>query len=40
LGLAICKEIITAHNGKIWAENNSEGGSTFSFLLPYGQEVN
>jgi PAS domain S-box-containing protein len=35
LGLAICKEIIQAHNGKIWAENNPEGGATFSFMLPY-----
>jgi signal transduction histidine kinase len=35
LGLAICWEIIMAHNGKIWAENNAEGGSTFSFILPY-----
>jgi PAS domain S-box-containing protein len=40
LGLAICKEIIKAHNGKIWAENNLEGGSTFSFMLPYEQEIN
>jgi PAS domain S-box-containing protein len=39
LGLAICKEIIKAHNGKIWAENNLEGGSTFSFILPYEQEM-
>jgi PAS domain S-box-containing protein len=39
LGLAICKEIIQAHNGKIWAENNPEGGSTFSFLLPYEQKT-
>jgi signal transduction histidine kinase len=37
LGLAICKEIIEAHNGKIWAENNPEGGATFSFMLPYEQ---
>ena len=37
LGLAICKEIIKAHNGKIWAENNPEGGATFSFMLPYDQ---
>lgn len=34
LGLAICNEIIQAHNGKIWAENNPDGGSTFSFMLP------
>ena len=39
LGLAICKEIIRAHNGKIWAENDPEGGATFSFMLPYEQEV-
>jgi len=39
LGLAICKEIIEAHNGKIWAENNPEGGSTFNFMLPYEAEV-
>jgi signal transduction histidine kinase len=35
LGLYICKAIIEAHNGKIWAENNKDGkGSTFSFTLP------
>ncbi|MBT4290206.1 MAG: response regulator [Deltaproteobacteria bacterium] len=39
LGLAICKEIIEAHKGKIWAENNPEGGATFSFMLPFEQEV-
>lgn len=39
LGLAICKEIINAHNGKIWAENNPDGGATFSFMLPYEQDV-
>jgi PAS domain S-box-containing protein len=39
LGLTICKEIINGHNGKIWAENNPEEGSTFSFMLPYEQET-
>lgn len=35
LGLYICKSIIEAHGGKIWAENNiSEKGATFSFSLP------
>jgi signal transduction histidine kinase len=35
LGLYICKNIIEAHEGKIWAENNSdENGATFSFTLP------
>jgi signal transduction histidine kinase len=37
LGLAICREIINAHHGIIWAENNQEGGTTFSFLLPFKQ---
>jgi signal transduction histidine kinase len=39
LGLAISYEIIKAHHGKIWAENNPEGGATFSFMLPYKQDV-
>ena len=34
LGLAICKSIIEAHGGKIWAANNPEGGAIFSFILP------
>ena len=37
LGLAICRQIITDHNGRIWAENNSEGGAIFSFTLPCRQ---
>jgi len=39
LGLAISYEFIKAHNGKIWAENNPEGGATFSFMLPYESEL-
>jgi len=34
LGLSICKEIITAHNGAIWAERNSQGGCRFVFAIP------
>jgi signal transduction histidine kinase len=35
LGLFVSQNIIEAHGGKIWTENNSDGkGSTFSFSLP------
>jgi two-component system, OmpR family, sensor histidine kinase VicK len=36
LGLYISKNIIEAHGGKIWAQNNGDGkkGATFSFSLP------
>ena len=33
LGLAICKMIITQHNGRVWAENRPAGPS-FSIVLP------
>ena len=34
LGLAICRGIIHAHGGKIWAQNAPEGGALFTFTLP------
>ncbi len=35
LGLAICRGIINAHDGKIWAQNAAEGkGAIFTFTLP------
>jgi signal transduction histidine kinase len=35
LGLFICRGIIEAHGGRIWAENNTKGlGTIFSFSIP------
>jgi len=34
LGLAICRSIMMAHDGKMWAENLSRGGSIIHFTLP------
>ena len=34
LGLSISRTIITAHGGRIWAENNADRGATMHCLLP------
>jgi len=34
LGLAICKELVSSHEGKIWVESQRGHGSAFSFTLP------
>jgi PAS domain S-box-containing protein len=39
MGLAISRNIIMAHKGAIWAENNPEYGATFSFTVPFDDGV-
>jgi len=34
MGLAICSSIIKDHGGRIWAENNPDGGATLFIELP------
>jgi PAS domain S-box-containing protein len=36
LGLSVCRTIIAAHQGKLWATNNPDRGATFHFSLPVG----
>jgi signal transduction histidine kinase len=39
IGLAVCKELIAAHKGRMWAENNASGvGSTIFLILPYEKQ--
>ncbi|MDM0053432.1 ATP-binding protein [Variovorax sp. J22R115] len=39
VGLAICRKLIEAHGGKLWASHRDGGGAIFSFTLPTATSV-
>ncbi len=40
LGLTIAKEIITAHNGRIWVDSEKGSWTKFTFSLPVAKNNN
>lgn len=39
MGLAICRNIVEAHGGRIWAEANPAGGTAMHFALPAAERA-
>jgi signal transduction histidine kinase len=39
MGLAICRSIVQAHHGRLWAETPEPPGTTFCFTLPLSPSV-
>jgi C4-dicarboxylate-specific signal transduction histidine kinase len=37
MGLSVCRSIISAHGGRLWAEPNEPRGAVFQFTLPGAQ---
>ena len=37
MGLSICRSIIDAHRGRLWADANEPRGAVFQFTLPSPQ---
>ena len=39
LGLSICRTIVEAHGGRIWAEGTAGGGTAFHFCVPLAEDA-
>ena len=39
LGLSICRSIIEAYGGRLWASANAPRGAVFHFTLPVNQDI-
>ena len=39
MGLSICRSIVEAHGGRIWASRSAGPGATIQFILPVGESV-
>jgi K+-sensing histidine kinase KdpD len=39
LGLGIAQSIVERHGGRIWAQNNRDGGATFHFSVPVDRRL-
>jgi len=39
MGLAICRSIISAEGGRLWAEANKPRGAVFQFTLPNAENL-
>jgi signal transduction histidine kinase len=39
MGLSICRSIIEAHEGRLWATPNGSQGAVFQFILPVDTSV-
>ena len=38
MGLPIARQVVEAHNGRVWVESQPGEGATFSFTLPLAHE--